>query len=105
MGCGPSDDISAQRNAKIQVFGDYFSSDTRAVLIACKYAGVDYDFKLINTLKQENLEVDFKRINPTGQIPMLVQGRNRVLAPGYTLFEWLLATSEQAERTFNQADD
>ena len=32
---------------------------------------------------------------------MLVQGRNRVLAPGFTLFEWLLSTNEQAERIYN----
>jgi len=104
MGCGPSDDLSAQRNGKLQVYGDYFSSDTRAILIACKYAEVEYDFKHINTLKLENVTDEFKRINPTGQIPMLVQGQNRVLAPGFTLFEWLLATSENAERVFNHVD-
>ena len=36
---------------------------------------------------------------------MLVQGRNRVLAPGYTLFEWLMSTSEQAERIFTYEDE
>ena len=36
---------------------------------------------------------------------MLVQGRNRVLAPGYTLFEWLMSTSEQAERVFTHEDE
>ena len=43
---------------------------------------------------------EYKAINPTGNIPMLVQGRSRVLASGFILFEWLLSTSEQAERVF-----
>ena len=40
--------------------------------MACKYAEVDYELKLIDTLKGENMAEEYKRINPTGQIPMLV---------------------------------
>lgn len=103
MGCGPSDDVSA-RNSKLQVYGDYFSSDTRAVLMACKFAEVDFEFQLINTLKKENQTEEYKRLNPTCSVPMLMQGRNSILAPGFTQFEWLLATNENAERTFHHPD-
>ena len=50
MGCGPSEDVGVQKNTKLTIYGDYFSSDTRAILIACKYAEVDYELKLVNTL-------------------------------------------------------
>ena len=48
------------------IYGDYFSSDTRAMLIACKYAEVEHELKLVNTLKQENMASEYKAINPTG---------------------------------------
>ena len=44
MGCGPSENLAVSKNDKITIYGDYFSSDTRAILAACKYAEIDYEF-------------------------------------------------------------
>ena len=53
--CGEAEDMSVKKNSKLFIYGDYFSSDTRAMIIACKFAEVDHELKLVNTLKQENL--------------------------------------------------
>ena len=53
------------------VYGDYFNSDTRAILAICKHANIQHEFELIDTLAKENLDDSYKKLNPTGHIPML----------------------------------
>jgi len=49
---------------KLQLYGDWFSSDTRAVYAILKHAKVDFDFKLKNSLEGENMEAEFTAISP-----------------------------------------
>jgi len=100
MGCGPSEDVGNVGPSKLKVYGDYFSADTRAILAVCNYAGVEHEFIEIDTLTKKNLEPEYKEINPTGQIPMIAQGKNKVIAPGFVLYEWILNTNESAQEKF-----
>lgn len=73
MGCagskkGPEslarpDDIQLSRGAAIQgkpkVWGDYFTSETRAVLAVLKLAKIDHDFQLVDTLKDEHKQESY----------------------------------------------
>ena len=80
------------------VYGDYFNSDTRAILAICKLANVKHNFQLVDTLTHANLDDNgYKKLNPTGHIPMLMQKKIQVLAPGFVLYEWILKTSEPAQ--------
>ena len=70
MGCGdstgagaaqaPEGRLTTTRQAqKLQVYGDYFSSDTRAILAILKHANIEHEFHLTNTLAQENMTPEY----------------------------------------------
>lgn len=40
----------------ITIWGDYFSSDTRALLAICEMADINAKFEEVDTFKQRNLE-------------------------------------------------
>ena len=56
------------------IFGDMFSSDTRALVAICNHANVNFEFKEVNTLTKQNLSIEYTSLNPTKQIPMIVDG-------------------------------
>ena len=116
MGCGdskgegtaqaPETRIAlARAPQKMKVYGDYFSSDTRAILAILKHANVDYDFNLINTLTGENTQAEYTAISPNGHIPVLVHNEMKVLSQGSLLFEWLIAAEPGAAEVFAQNAD
>ena len=41
------------------IYGDMFSSDTRALIAVCKEAKITYEYKEVNSLKKENLELEY----------------------------------------------
>jgi len=48
MGCGNSSDLGdaqSRAGAKIKIYGDYLSADTRGLIAVCKYADVPFDFQ------------------------------------------------------------
>ena len=62
MGCGDSKGegvsqtpekrgIMKKAPQKLQVYGDWFSSDTRAIIAILKHSKIEYDFKLVDCLK------------------------------------------------------
>ena len=108
MGCDMTKDnvqaaSAADRLGKkstLRIYGDNFSSDTRALLAVCKYADITHEYVIIDTLAKENEGEHYTSINPTGHIPMLTKGFNQVIAPGFVLFEWILKTNESAAQAF-----
>ena len=74
------------------------------MIAVCEHANVPYELVLVDTLAKANTEDWYKEINPTCTVPMLVQGQNRVVAGGQHLFDWVVRTSENAERAFGHAD-
>lgn len=55
---------------------------------------------MVDTLAKQNMKEPYKNLNPTMQIPMLTQGINQIIAPGFVLYEWILKTNENAAQTF-----
>ena len=49
---------------KLHLYGDWFSSDSRAVYAILKHAEVEFDFFHKNTLEGENMEKEFTDISP-----------------------------------------
>jgi len=82
------------------VYGDWFSSDTRAVIAILKHADIEHDFHLIDTLAQKNMEDDYLSLSPNGHIPMVIQREMKVLSQGCILFEWLVASEPKAAKVF-----
>ena len=86
------------------IYGDMFSSDTRALQAVCVHAQVPHEVEIIDTLAKKNQEQDYLDLNPTGAIPMLIHRQTKVIAPCFQLFEWVLKTSEKAEEIFNHPE-
>ena len=53
------------------IYGDYFNQDTRGLLTVCKLADVDYKFVLVDTLKKQNFNEHYIRLNPNSSVPTI----------------------------------
>ena len=83
MGCSNTTPLKPQdsmANAKLEIYGDYFSADTRVLLAICKMCELNFEFKLIDTLEQEQFKDEFKKINPNSSIPTIVRASQTILA-------------------------
>jgi len=68
---------------------NYFRSGTSHRLrIALNLKGLTYEYLVVNLLKEEHLQDEFKRINPQGFVPVLEVGE-RVLIQSPAIIEWL----------------
>jgi glutathione S-transferase len=54
-------------------------SDTRTIRCILDLCEIAYDFKEINTLKGEHQNESYRKICPLQQVPMIVDGTNKVL--------------------------
>jgi len=67
----------------------YFRSSTSYRLrIALNLKGLDYQRSPVNLLTGENKEDEFKRLNPFGTVPALINGDD-VLVQSLAILEWL----------------
>ena len=82
------------------IYGDMFSSDTRALIAICKHAEILYNYQEVNTLKKENFSNEYATLNPTKQIPMIVDGHKQVVGAAGVLHAWVLETRERASSIF-----
>lgn len=71
--------LTTDEKAKsVHIYGDYYNADTRALLVICKFADLEPNFTLVDTLKRENKKSNFLNINPSGLLPVIY--RHPVLA-------------------------
>ena len=89
-----------QRQAEIELYGDYFDSDTRSLLIISETAGVDINFILVDRFRKDHIKAGYTDINPLQSIPMLKVGNMKVIGPGMQLFMYFLEQNFVAKRTF-----
>jgi glutathione S-transferase len=47
------------------VHGDWFSNETRTILIMLKMANAEHDFKEINQFSGEYKDEEYRKVNPT----------------------------------------
>ncbi|ROT67146.1 hypothetical protein C7M84_014790 [Penaeus vannamei] len=67
----------------------YFrSSCSWRVRIALAHKGVDYEYRAINLLKQEQVSDEYKKLNPIGQVPALIVDEN-TLTQSISILEYL----------------
>ena len=53
------------------IYGDDFSSETRALIAVCKHACIPYEYVIVDTLTKQNLLEPYKKLNPRMLIPMI----------------------------------
>nr|XP_010909100.1 glutathione S-transferase T1 [Elaeis guineensis] len=60
---------------KLKVYADRLSQPSRAIVIFCKLNGIDFEEVRIDLAKGQHRSPEFKRINPMGKVPAIVDGR------------------------------
>lgn len=93
MGCGPAqpEQPAGNRGSQLHIYGDYFNTESRALLVICEMANIDKDFHLISLLEQANESAEYLSKNPTGSIPMLQRGEGQpMITSGWEVFEYLI---------------
>lgn len=59
---------------KLQLYSSWGSSCSFRVRIALNLKGLEYEYKAVNLLKDENRSPEFLKLNPLGCVPVLVDG-------------------------------
>ncbi|KAM0882777.1 hypothetical protein ACQ4PT_032071 [Festuca glaucescens] len=64
--------------AMLKVYADRLSQPSRALIIFCRVNKLDFEEVTVNLGKGQHLTPEFKKINPMGQVPAIVDGRFRL---------------------------
>ncbi|RCV39828.1 hypothetical protein SEVIR_9G001500v4 [Setaria viridis] len=59
----------------IKVYADRRSQPSRAVIIFCRVNQIDFEEVTVDLFKSQHLTPQFRKINPLGQVPAIVDGR------------------------------
>ncbi|OEL19939.1 Glutathione S-transferase T1 [Dichanthelium oligosanthes] len=59
----------------IKVYADRRSQPSRAVIIFCRVNRIDFEEVAVDLFKAQHLTPEFKKVNPMGQVPAIVDGR------------------------------
>ena len=70
--CTEESDLAAVPN-KLKIYGDYLSQDTRALLAICEYCEEEVDLIYVDTLKRENNEKEYVKMNANMTVPIIVK--------------------------------
>lgn len=73
---------------KLKLYSHWRSSCSCRVRIALKLKGLDYDYIAINLLKGEQKSAEFLKLNPVGQVPVLIDG-DIVIADSFAILMYL----------------
>lgn len=66
----------SKEDNRVCLYGDWLNQDTRSLHVAMSMSGVPFDYINIDTLKKENLDEDFKKLNPNMTVPIFTRRIN-----------------------------
>ncbi|KAH7576069.1 hypothetical protein ACOSQ2_004035 [Xanthoceras sorbifolium] len=75
-------------NKKLQLYSYWRSSCSHRVRIGLNFKGLEYEYKAVNVLKREQHTPEFKKLNPIGYVPVLVDG-DVVLSDSFAILMYL----------------
>ncbi|MFI2809701.1 MULTISPECIES: maleylacetoacetate isomerase [Microbulbifer] len=75
----------------MELHGYFRSSASYRVRIGLNLKGLPYDYHPVNLLKSEQGEEEYRKLNPQGLVPALVDG-DTVLTQSLAILEWLEET-------------
>ncbi|WP_237065320.1 maleylacetoacetate isomerase [Microbulbifer guangxiensis] len=78
----------------MELHGYFRSSASYRVRIGLYLKGLDFDYRAVNLLKNEQRGEEYTRLNPQGLVPALVDGQ-QVLTQSLAILEWLDETHPQ----------
>ncbi|CDW86803.1 glutathione s-n-terminal domain protein [Stylonychia lemnae] len=89
MGCCDSKNSMLERPStrstlpthRLQIWGDFHSTDTRVILSILEYCQITYEFELVDILKDQQNKSKFRKLSPDGKIP-LIKDNTFIIYPG-----------------------
>ncbi len=72
----------------MELHGYFRSSASYRVRVGLNLKGLQYDYKPVNLLKGEQRESEYRKLQPQGLVPALVDGDN-ILTQSLAILEWL----------------
>ncbi|WP_323844610.1 maleylacetoacetate isomerase [Microbulbifer magnicolonia] len=72
----------------MELHGYFRSSASYRVRIGLNLKGLQYDYRPVNLLKNEQRENEYRKLNPQGLVPALVDG-DKILTQSLAILEWL----------------
>ena len=84
-------------SSMLTVWGDYFSPETRTIMVILHQGQVKCDLQIVDQFKGEHKSEKYLAINPTGSHPTITEGRFLVLG-GYLVFLTYLANHHKSIR-------
>jgi len=89
---------------KLQLYGDWFNGDSRAIYAILKHADVDFDWTHINMFDQTTIDESFREISPNGYLPVIVAKDSVALLQGLELYDWVLKQEATLESAMTSTD-
>lgn len=85
--CGGKESGSLERPGQgiLTVYGDFFSPETRTLMAMIQMGGIPHNFHPVDQFKGDHKKEEYLKLNPTGSLPTLTEGRFLVLG-GYIVF-------------------
>lgn len=80
--------MSSVAKAKLTIYSYWRSSCSQRVRIALNLKGLDYEYKAVNLLKDEQSNPEFEKINPVKYVPALVDG-DTVVSDSFAIILYL----------------
>ncbi|KAL4655185.1 hypothetical protein ACB092_01G432400 [Castanea dentata] len=77
-GSGSGSGEVKKQKQKLKLYSFWWSTCSFRVRIALNFKGLKYEYKSVNLLKGEQLNPEFIKLNPSGNVPVLVDGDNVV---------------------------
>lgn len=63
----------------IKLYGDVFDGDTRTLKALMEMAGLQFDFKPLNTFDREHTQEAYLKICPIGAVPLMTDARFKMM--------------------------
>ncbi|KAK4378765.1 hypothetical protein RND71_000627 [Anisodus tanguticus] len=79
---------SGEESKKLQLYSYWRNSCAFRVRIALNLKGLEYEYKAVNSLKGEQRDPEYLKLNPLGYVPTLVDG-DAVIADSFAIIMYL----------------
>ena len=66
---------------KLTLWGDYVNADTKAILSVLMICNIDYEYRNIETLREEHKRSDeFAKVSPIQEVPVITEGSYKIIS-------------------------
>ena len=91
----PENVVGGPAHTGLTVYGDYFLAETRAIMLMIQLGDTKHEFIEIDTFKGDHRKEEYLRLNATGSVPTITEGRYLLLGGGIVFLNYLVNHHKQ----------